>query len=730
MHKIKQDNSENKGDEDKINKINEKHVNKTLTDEDNIKNDDNEYLDKNDHYGNYSFEDNEKNNNEKLEKSNLGNSIYQASLQDKKNILKRIFEDYCQYGDRLNKSKLNYSKFIKLIKDAGINQHIMLKEIEIIFMAFIGTTQYQEYYKNSLEKSSMNISVSLNKEINTIQSNQNLKIKFLDFEGFLQIIAEIAKKIVLSHMQNKNLDTTNVEDMNNLRETIKETLNFLINEHIIPLLKDINPNSIDKSNFDFSKLNEDINSMPPINVSSKEILKSITPFLYDIYVFYFPYEFMNSKCDENNAKDSLLKFLKDFDIFPGLISKSTILNHLKFQLESDFKPNKLYENISINLLNSKKIKSNSIKYKESKINDVSSLLYKQSIFGRYLSFFKFIRLIVSLANKGFDINLDFLTEEEKLCLFIERMNNSNGLNILKTKQFSSSITSKFLNIPPEFILSLQKKIEDRNNSNIKFTSYEIETVKLIENYRFEYYEVINIKYSTILDKIFEYFCYYCTKSNIEMISSMRYLSFEKLLKLSNIMKPIKSKDKNKINNKDKDVNKVYNDENSDLEDNILNDLDKTSNEKIIFKNKHFLSNYLLEKIIIKINRLKINTNSKNNKFIISGITYETYNEEEDNLTENKGKNILSSFIKFNQYLLALEIISKIIYPENQGISCYESLIENNLSVLYNKINNFNQNEIEIFENYYYSKSNYEEMVSLLLLEPSKLFVKKDFFRIF
>jgi hypothetical protein len=103
-------------------------------------------------------ENNIRNNNEVLNRSNttesnkLNNSVMSVNVQL---ILKQIFEFYCQFGERLNTQYLKSHKFFKFAQDANFYDNNLTKiKLELIYKSQVGNNQLMDFksFLNSLIK--------------------------------------------------------------------------------------------------------------------------------------------------------------------------------------------------------------------------------------------------------------------------------------------------------------------------------------------------------------------------------------------------------------------------------------------------------------------------------------------------------------------------------------------------------------------------------------------------
>jgi hypothetical protein len=190
----------------------------------------------------------------------------------------------------------------------------------------------------------------------------------------------------------------------------------------------------------------------------ENLLINIIPNLYDIYKIYFPHEVSISE-DEKFIKDSSYKkyliFLKEFEICPGLISKS-----ISFQI---------FHNEVINPEADAEISENQEYYinlmKKIDINELTKYDPKNAnIFGQFLNFFKFIRILVKISQVAYDnpglqnqnrpstANLGLGESESKGNLFNDKSLNRNSSNI----DIHGINNNNNLTLEDKFILTLER----------------------------------------------------------------------------------------------------------------------------------------------------------------------------------------------------------------------------------------------------------------------------------
>ncbi len=327
-----------------------------------------------------TFQSNLKNfENYEPEYSNYINEIYG-------NHLLNIFKGMCNFGDQFNYKNMKSKSFMKFLKDSGL---IKLKENNNfgLEMNLIDTL----FIKLSL----LNSNIKTNEKENIINTVNNSKA-FIDFDTFL-IGIEIISRIIYPNLE------------------IKDAIDKIINENIIP--NNINNVNIEK----IREIDEKIDNLKELQNSEDfiQILeithKAITP----IFNYY-------SK-DTNNymTRENFLKFCKDYEIFPSLMSQSKL--------------NGFFIGIS----------------QYSQIYDNNNILIEQSLF---------IDLLTLIA-------LDIIYPQpqpnpvEKILVLMEKIAQSNGNNLRVIKTGNNRIgdsyefLEEFRKYYPEYFESKTKKKE-------------------------------------------------------------------------------------------------------------------------------------------------------------------------------------------------------------------------------------------------------------------------------
>ena len=539
----------------------------------------------------------------KINKSQKDNEVNEMI-----NKLREIFEYYCSYGERLNTKILKSNKYIKLFKESNLMDNI------------INQTRLELIYKSQNKNNCMN------------------------FDEFLNSLLKV---------------TEYKYPNNNSQSELKKNLFQMIKEHILPLY-----NLIINGNLDLSINNSVLNNTTIIqqidNIDSllysnltEEILTSIIPILFDIYKVYFPHEISISD-NINFIKEKSIKqyfeFLKNFEITPGLLSKSITYQIYKSEISND--------NSDLSISNHKDFYQNILK----NLDLTSILKYEpnnHNILGQFFIFFKFIRALIKMSQATFiklenAINLEYtIKKEEMIIMFFQKIELSEGFLNIQKKTNKTHNDKQSIIIQQELLdrisdeLNEENTNEENNNNQSVFQS----NIKKFENYEPEYSNYINEIYGNHLLNIFKGMCNFGDQFNYK---NMKSKSFMKFLKDSNL---VKIKDNNNFGLK-------------------LNEIDT---------------------LFIKLSL--INENLKNP-------TIKKSNEKRTTVNNSKAN------INFETFLIGIEIISKLIYPNLETKEAIDKIINEN--IFPNTLNNINIEKIKEIE---------DKIENLKDLQSSEDFIK-------
>ncbi len=520
----------------------------------------------------------------------INKSQKESELNDMINKLKEIFEYYCSYGERLNTTILKSNKFIKLFKEAGLKDNI------------VNQTRLELIYKSENKNNCMN------------------------FEQFLNSLKKIASYKYPNYSSQIDL---------------KRNLNQMIKDYILPLYDLIINGNLDTS-LNNSVLNttiiqqlDNIDTLFYSNIC-EEILTSIVPVLFDIYKVYFPHEISisdNIDYIKDNSIKQFFEFVKDFDIAPGLLSKSITYQIFKSEVSN--------ENSDISISNNKQFYHNILKNLD--LNTI--IKYEpnnRNILGQYFIFFKFLRSLIKMSQITFiklesSINLvNSIKKEEMIIMFFQKIELSNGFNNMQKKTNRTHNDKQSIIIQQDLLDRINSEInsdineENNINTNNKSILQSI-NFKKFENYEPEYSNYINEMYGNHLINIFKGMCNFGDQFNYKYMKSK---SFMKFLKDSGL---VKIKDNNNFGLEMHEIDTLF--------------------IKLSLMNQNLKNTYL----------------SKTNNDIIT--------------TVNNSK----AYIDFDTFIIGIEIISKFIYPNLDTKEAIDKIITEN--ILPNTINNVNIEKI-------------------------------------
>ena len=380
----------------------------------------------------------------------------------------------------------------------------------------------------------------------------------------------------------------------------------------------------------------------------KEILIQVIPVLFDIYKTFFTDEISISD-DINYIKNTSLKnyfsLVKNLEIVPQLLSKSACYQIYKYEIS--------------NVDADEAIKKNQNFYLEicQKIDFLSMNIYEQSnknIFGKYLIFFKFLRILVKMSQimfekfftmfKNDELETEKMKPEEMFIVFLQKIEQSEGFaNFTKMNYVTHNYKTTTI-LPPNLISRLEminnEKEENMLKKNLQLQNEEEENLdvyKKLDAYKPKYLNYINETYGKDLLSLYRAIVSFGDQFNFKYMKSKAFLKF---LTDSNLVKD-KS---NKFGIK-------------------LNDID-------IF----FIKMCLLMK-----NR------GKNTK----------YYKEEKNFKGNNNIAVNVSYgeIDFQTFIISIEILAKLLFSGMELKQAVDKLIVN--YILNNKeVNNNKINEIE------------------------------------
>jgi len=539
-------------------------------------------------------------NTNQSENIKVNTSIMSVNVQL---ILKQIYEFYCQFGERLNTQYLKSHKFFKFANEANLYDTNLTKvKLELIYKSEVGNNQLMDFktFLNSLIKIA---DVKFNSTSNNKKTSGNDISNNRIQSGFKQTPSAAYAQHNRSGISYSSFSNSQIIEN---KKNKSQALGKLINENIVSLHSNIfnngslGPNNNMNNNNPFDNNPNNVSgiqgpglirnlSTNMINVTRldhKSIAESkfienlliyIIPNLYEIYKIYFPHEVSISE-DEKFIKESSYKkyivFLKEFDLCPGLISKTVSFQVFQNEVVSPDADAEIGENQEyyINLM--KKIDINELTRYDPK---------NANIFGQYLNFFKFLRLLVKIAQVAYDntnlgsftsnkpstanlfdnidnrsssiirnksdkniinnpdisgLNNNFinLTLEDKLILTLERVELSDGFLNLEKKTMKTHSHKTATLIPQHMLNNLKLIYSDKllncerntmqNKEEEKKIAYQ-NNIRLATNYKevCEYSHYIMRNWGEELLGIFKGYCSYGDYLNTRYMTSKKFFKF-------------------------------------------------------------------------------------------------------------------------------------------------------------------------------------------------------------
>ena len=426
----------------------------------------------------------------------MKNQTEQEKTNDYVEKLQEIFEYYCQYGERLNSTILKSHKYIKLFRESGL----MDKKID--------NTRLEIIYKSINKNNQMNFNQFLNSLLKIAAYKYDLVQKSDIKKGTQKIILEYILPLY---------NIINNDNLFNEQQNETKTINDLY-------ISSINYNK----NFE-SYFYSDI---------FKEILIQVVPVLFDIYKTFFSSEVSISD-DMKYIKESSLKnyftFIKQLEIIPKLLSKSTCYHLYKYETENS-NPNDC-------------IKQNKNFYFEicQKIDFQNFSTFdrtNKNIFGKYFIFFKFIRILVKMSqiifSKISENNEFSIKNEEMFILFLQKLEQTEGFSNF-TKVNNITHNHKTTTIIPTNFYEKYKMLtsENENNNNMEDTksnsinnkkdifdeNEKIDLSKRLDMYEPKYVNYINEVYGKELLNLYKTLVSFGDQFNFQYMKSKAFYKF-------------------------------------------------------------------------------------------------------------------------------------------------------------------------------------------------------------
>lgn len=274
------------------------------------------------------------------------------------------------------------------------------------------------------------------------------------------------------------------------KENAKNSVNFFIANTFEPYAKYLEESQGGNLE-DLNKSNISVNIFPIKSIENlvlktfdsqvNALLHSIYFAIKEIYLNYFHFEVNNYK-DKKKIQDgsfaNLLDFCKDFEVFPYLINMDQFVIYFNLILKIEIKPRDSFLTF------------------EKDAKDIGSVF----TLSRFCLMFYHFALISYLKNNtlGF-ASIKSATEVDKLLLFLEKLENSNGFKNLE-RRTSKPHVSKLTLIPNKNVLSMI----DLNifKVDVKETNFENKTVTSFPKYDKNQIDTKTIKEFNLKNKNF------------------------------------------------------------------------------------------------------------------------------------------------------------------------------------------------------------------------------------
>jgi p25-alpha len=205
--------------------------------------------------------------------------------------LQSIFQVYCAYGDPLNIKQMKSSNLLKLLKNSGV----------------LGETKASGSVDSLAHRKNKENSLITSVEVDLIFSRlTGLKKKMsktkkitasIEFQQFLKTLELISKKI-----------------FNDIPP--QEAFNKLLEEYVLKLEAQLSEERATNSRFIQETMEE---------FKSDEIIEALTLVQRSVFYYYKAYSSINLQMNFSG----FIRFCKDFEIFPDIVSKSKLLRIFK-----------------------------------------------------------------------------------------------------------------------------------------------------------------------------------------------------------------------------------------------------------------------------------------------------------------------------------------------------------------------------------------------------------------
>ena len=425
-----------------------------------------------------------KNENEKIVKKEKNEKSNQSSNLNEISIKTESSNNFINENNLTNNNNYKLSTIprieetfesLNLTKEQNNNNLLTKDQIlyftHIIFLNNASFVKNKECYMMS-KSNFLNIMKSINMiksqlilvEIDLIYDSISLKSLMINYSQFNQILMKIIKKFY----QEQYLASPQL------------TINYFINK----LIKQYNlffENKIPKDylyKYQYNSIVKIIQIFP--NEYQIVIIKHIILTINEIYEKYFTYELDYNKEYLYKSSENLVSFCRDFEISPQIINSTQAVTYYNLIIHIEQTYNTLKE-----ILEKEKICKNKGKI---------FTLYHFILFIIHMSLYSYTKIF---GSKSWNSENNTISKEEKLLLFLEKLDHSKGMTNFLSRLYTPRTKSLSLIPPREVCIALgilkidkkkQKVIEslddvfykEKVNESIKIKEYKEKEKELLE----------------------------------------------------------------------------------------------------------------------------------------------------------------------------------------------------------------------------------------------------------
>ena len=277
----------------------------------------------------------------------------------------------------------------------------------------------QEKFRKIVKKILNSINVKINQiEIDLMFKKISQKSNYIVYSQFNELLLELIKKIFPEEFKKNKKYITNY------------FLNILFNCYE-SLLKEKSNQLHSIYNYKYNSIMSLISIVP--NENQILIINKIISSISEIYEKYFQYEFSNNPKMIIKSSKNLIEFSRDFEIIPFIMKETQIITYYKLVINYEQSYNFIDKEINKGIL---------------------FTLNHFILFIIHLSLYSFTKIYEKISQDILDNNT---TDESKLLLFLEKLENSHGMKNLTRKILRPS-SGKLSFIPSKDIYYLVGEI--------------------------------------------------------------------------------------------------------------------------------------------------------------------------------------------------------------------------------------------------------------------------------